>query len=103
MGGDSKEFPMSNRILVGTRKGLFSLKRKVGKWKIDHVDFLGVPVPLMLSDTREPGTLYAVHDHGHWGRKLHRSRDDGKTWTEIAVPKYPPRPADATDECPMRH
>jgi photosystem II stability/assembly factor-like uncharacterized protein len=97
---------MSDRLLVGTRKGLFTVKRNGkgpgGKWKIDHADFLGAPVPLMLPDARD-GTLYAVIDHGHWGRKLQRSRDEGKTWTEVAVPKYPPRPADATDECPMRH
>src|SRR4051812_8909267 len=95
---------MSDRLLVGTRKGLFTVKRSAGKWSIDHVDFLGVPIPLMLADPRDGGeTLYASHDHGHWGRKLHRSRDGGKTWTEIAAPKYPPKPEGCKDECPMRH
>ena len=61
----------------------------------------------MLADPRDSGggsgrTIYAALDHGHFGRKLHRSRDNGATWTEIAAPKYPPRPEDADDICPMR-
>ncbi|MCC7193124.1 MAG: hypothetical protein IT444_10130 [Phycisphaeraceae bacterium] len=95
---------MSERLLVGTRKGLFTIKRgPAAKWSIDRVDFLGAPVPLMLADARDPGgTLYAVIDHGHWGRKLQRTRDNGATWIEVAVPKYPARPENADDICPMR-
>jgi len=40
---------------------------------------------------RDPrdGTLWASLDHGHWGPKLSRSRDDGKTWDDITSLKYP--------------
>ena len=39
-------------------------------------------------------SLYVALDHGHFGVKLHRSIDQGKTWTEIAVPVYPEKPKD---------
>ena len=38
------------------------------------------------------GDLIAALNHGHFGIKLHRSRDGGATWTEIAAPKYPEKP-----------
>jgi hypothetical protein len=41
--------------------------------------------------------LYAALDHGHFGVKLHRSEDAGKSWHEIAAPQYPPRPETADD------
>ena len=31
-------------LLVGTRKGLFTLERGPTAWQIEHVDFLGEPV-----------------------------------------------------------
>ena len=93
---------MSSKLLVGTRKGLFVFERKNGKWSVAQTAFLGAQVPMVLSDSRD-GSLYAALNHGHFGSKLHRSTDAGKTWTEITTPAYPPRPADAPeDKCPMR-
>ena len=40
------------------------------------------------------GMLFAALNHGHFGSKMHRSRDGGATWQEVAVPKYPEKPAD---------
>lgn len=83
---------MSSRLLVGTRKGVFSITRDShGKWSVAGVSFLGVPCSLTLHDPRD-GASYAALGHGHFGVKLHRSRDQGKTWQEIAAPKYPPKP-----------
>src|SRR5262245_50026711 len=79
---------MSDRIHVGTRKGLFTLTRRGAGWAIDKVDFLGEPVTQHLCDPRD-GTLYAVLTLGHFGCKLRRSTDDGKTWEECGVPVYP--------------
>ena len=28
--------------------------------------------------------------HGHFGSKLHRSDDDGRSWSELAGPAFPP-------------
>jgi len=86
---------MSDRVLLGTRKGLFTLERS-GKWNgsgwhIAKVDFLADNVPMLLRDPRD-GAIYAALHHGHFGDKLHRSDDGGKSWEEIGVPEYPPMP-----------
>lgn len=82
---------MDNRILVGTRKGLFTLSRRTGSpgWALDTpTHFLGDPVSAVLADARD-GTLYAALRLGHFGTKLRRSTDNGANWQEIAVPAYP--------------
>jgi hypothetical protein len=79
---------MSDRILVATRKGLFDLRRDAkGAWTLARESFLGSPVSMVLRDARD-GTLYAALDLGHFGAKLHRSDDDGASWTELATPSY---------------
>lgn len=81
---------MSNRLLVSTRKGLFTLHRSApGGWTITAADFLGDNVTLALHDPRD-GRSYAALDHGHFGVKVHRSTATG--WEEIATPAYPPKP-----------
>ncbi|MCW5626824.1 MAG: exo-alpha-sialidase [Burkholderiales bacterium] len=55
---------------------------------------LGDPVTAVLDDPRD-GTLYAALNLGHFGVKLRRSDDDGKTWEELEPPTYPPQPDDA--------
>ncbi|MGE0308114.1 MAG: WD40/YVTN/BNR-like repeat-containing protein [Acidimicrobiia bacterium] len=89
------------KVLVGTRKGLFTLADNGGSLSVDHVDFLGVPVNLSCVDRRD-GALYAALDHGHFGPKLHRSDDGGASWTELNAPAYPPKPEGFVDVCPMR-
>jgi hypothetical protein len=56
--------------------------------------FLGEPVTMVLADARA-GQLYAALRLGHFGVKLHRSADQGRSWQEIAAPAYPPKPEDA--------
>lgn len=84
---------MNDRLLVATRKGLFTLERRDG-WRIVRTAFLGDPVSIVLADARSD-TLYAALNLGHFGVKLHRSRDGGAHWEEIAVPAYPPQPEGA--------
>lgn len=93
---------MQNLLLVGTRKGLFILEEQNGTYVIACTAFIGVPVVMVLHDPRD-NTLYAALGHGHFGVKLHRSDDNGKSWTEITAPTFPPKPDDApTVNCPMR-
>ncbi|MFM1813353.1 MAG: hypothetical protein RLZ98_48 [Pseudomonadota bacterium] len=80
---------MSDRIFVSTRKGLFTVVRAGGAWRIDGVDFLGDNVSICLADKRD-GRVYAALDHGHFGVKLHRSTAGG--WEEVATPTYPEAP-----------
>lgn len=79
-------------LLIATRKGLFQIRRGSGRgasaWRIARTSFLGSNVSIVLRDPRSR-TMYAALDHGHFGVKLHRSRDDGKAWQEIAAPRYP--------------
>jgi hypothetical protein len=79
---------MAQKILVGTRKGLVTFGKQNGNWCIEDEEFAAIPVSYAMRDTRT-GTLWACLDHGHWGRKLHRSDDNGTTWREISSPKYP--------------
>jgi hypothetical protein len=81
---------MSDTVLVSTRKGLFTIERAGGSWRITAADFLGDNVSLALADPRD-GRRYAALDHGHFGVKMHRSTDAGG-WEEIATPAYPAKP-----------
>ena len=87
---------MSERIFVGTRKGLFTVQRGSGGWCVERVQFLGDPVALVLHDPRD-GTVFAVLDTGHFGIKLHRSSDGGESFEEIPAPVYPEQPKDEED------
>src|ERR1700720_2683650 len=80
---------MSDRLMVSTRKGLFTVTRRGGSWEIAEVDFLRHNVTVALTDRRD-GLEYAALDHGHFGVKVHRSTGNG--WEEIAAPVYPPKP-----------
>lgn len=85
---------MSDRFLVATRKGLFTVQRghsRLSPWSIVRVAFPGDNVSMVLPDSRD-GTIWAALDHGHFGAKLHRSRDGGETWTEAPAPAFPPKP-----------
>lgn len=79
---------MSDRMLVATRKGLLALERRGGMWAVTATHFPGVPVTAVLHDPRD-GALYAALKHGHFGPKLHRSEDGGKTWPEAGTPAFP--------------
>ncbi len=86
---------MSDKLLVSTRKGLFTVRRGTNQWAVAEVDFLGDNVTLTFTDHRD-GTTYAALDHGHFGAKLHRSSATG--WEEIATPAYPPKPEDNDEQ-----
>jgi hypothetical protein len=79
---------MANKIYVATRKGLFTFVRgKNKRIRIKQIDFLGDPVSMVLPDARD-GVVYAALNLGHFGPKLHRTRN-GKTWEECAMPALP--------------
>src|SRR5690348_7581333 len=78
---------MSDRLFAATRKGLFEFRARPSGWDVANISFLGSPVNQVMKDPRD-GALYAALDLGHFGVKLHRSEDDGASWTEIGVPSY---------------
>jgi photosystem II stability/assembly factor-like uncharacterized protein len=85
---------MADRILVGTRKGLFDLAREGAAWRIARTSFLGDPVSAVLHDPAD-GSLLAALALGHFGVKLRRSRDGGASWADVAAPALPPAKGDA--------
>lgn len=85
---------MSDRLYVGTRKGLFTITRRRGGWDVADVHFLGDPVTAVLA---AGDVVLAALDLGHFGAKLWR-RDGAEDWREIAVPVFPPKPEDAGDD-----
>src|SRR5262245_56689298 len=87
-----------DHVLVTTRKGLFLAGRRgPGDWAIRRTAFLGDNVPMALADPRD-GALYAALNHGHFGAKLHRSRDGGASWQELPAPAFPPKPEDNNEK-----
>jgi hypothetical protein len=80
-------------IWVATRKGLFGL-RAGGKAPVPDPSFLGDPVSMVLDDPRD-GAVYAALNLGHFGVKLHRSRDRGHTWQECATPSFAEVPVES--------
>jgi hypothetical protein len=77
---------MSNRLLVSTRKGLFTLVRDGGGWTVGNLSFLGENVTLTHADR---GGWFAALNLGHFGVKLKFSPDKGVTWEDRTAPAYP--------------
>jgi hypothetical protein len=81
----------ANSLLVGTRKGLFVLQQQGTNWHVQSTHFLGEPVSYALAT---PQGWFAALRLGHFGVKLHRSQDAGKSWQEVAAPAFPPKPSE---------
>lgn len=76
------------RLLVATRKGLFRLERRPRGWRVQGPHFLGVAVTCTMRDPRD-GAIWAALRYGHFGPKLHVSRDDFRSFAEVACPAFP--------------
>ena len=78
----------NDRFLLGTRKGLFDVRRQGGAWALGEPRLPGQTIAFAVRDPRS-STVWASLDHGHWGAKLARSDDDGATFEKTAPPTYP--------------
>ncbi len=85
---------MSDRIYVGTRKGLFEVARDGGGWDVVGTHFLGDPVSAVLA---LGDTVFAALDLGHFGAHLWRRKGDDD-WHEVEMPAFPPKPEDDDDD-----
>lgn len=79
---------MADTLYLSTRKGLMVYRRKTGGWAHDATHFLGSITSLALPGA-DGKTIIVALNLGHFGVKMHRSTDGGKTWTEFEPPKYP--------------
>jgi photosystem II stability/assembly factor-like uncharacterized protein len=86
---------MASALLLGTRKGLLVLTRSGAGWRIARVAHEGNPVAYAVADPRD-GAIWVSLDLGHWGPKISRSRDGGRTFDELSAPKYPKKGEEET-------
>ena len=91
---------MTEQILVGTRKGFFTIARNGSGWAVDKAELLGDPVTMVLED--HSGAIHVAQDMGHFGVKIKRSRDGGTSWEERAIPAYPEMPDGYEELDPIR-
>jgi len=76
-----------NTLLLGTRKGLIVYQKKGNNWQYAGEHFDGIPVSYAVGD-KSGEYWWSCEDHGHWGCKLHISKNQGKSWEEVEAPKY---------------
>ena len=79
---------MTDRILVGTRKGTFLVTKSGSRWRPELAGHDGQGVNFVARDPHTD-TLWAALGHGHWGAKLSRSTDGGATWSDAPQINYP--------------
>lgn len=75
------------KALLATRKGLIILKPTSSGWDVERAHFDGVKVTYVNPDPHT-GWIWAGINHGHWGPKLHVSKNKGKIFEEVTLPKY---------------
>lgn len=74
-------------LLVGTSKGLVVIDVEKTTLLISKVHFPGLPVSTVYCDPRN-NRWWVSLGHRHWGEKLYRSDDLGKTWNPVDTPSY---------------
>lgn len=89
---------MLEGILFWTRKGLVVFGAGADGPVYQGTHFLGEPVS--AAAVSRDGTWWCALALGHFGSKLHRSRDRGQSWQEVAVPTFPEKPDDPDDKNP---
>ena len=79
---------MGERLIIGTRKGTFLATRSSSGYALTLCGPAGVCVNYAAADPNT-GTLWAALGFGHWGAKLSKSTDEGRTWQDASQVKYP--------------
>jgi photosystem II stability/assembly factor-like uncharacterized protein len=73
------------RVLVGTRKGAFTLTSdgKRREWEVDGPHFAGWEIYHVKGSPADPDRLYASQSSSWFGQLIQRSDDGGKTWEPV--------------------
>lgn len=87
---------MNDVAWISTRKGLLTVRREARGWRVVDIAFRADPVSAVLP-ARNGGPMLAALNLGHFGAKLHRSDDEGRSWRELPAPAFPPQPAEHAD------
>jgi photosystem II stability/assembly factor-like uncharacterized protein len=78
-------------LLVGTARGLFVLRSDPdrARWTVSPPKMVGHEVYHAIVDPRDPSVAWAATDHKVWGAHVHRSDDQGESWTVLEeAPHY---------------
>jgi hypothetical protein len=78
----------SDNVLLATRKGLIRMTNKGGSWNSELLSFSGIALSYAFQNPHDD-VIWAALDTDHWGPKLHRSKDKGKSWEDVGMPTYP--------------
>ena len=73
------------RVLVGTRKGAFTLTSDGSRktWDVEGPFFGGWEVYHLKGSPADPNRLYASQSSGWFGQIIQRSNDGGRTWEPV--------------------
>ncbi|MBA2554204.1 MAG: exo-alpha-sialidase [Geodermatophilaceae bacterium] len=73
------------RVLVGTRKGAFTLTSDGAReqWDVSGPFFPGWEIYHVAGSPAEPNRLYASQSSGWFGQLIQRSDDGGQTWDPV--------------------
>jgi len=79
------------QVWVGTRKGGYVVEgdSQRRRWTVRPPFQVDKEIFRIAPDPRHPGTAYAAANSGWWGPSLFRTRNGGRSWTEISVPGTP--------------
>jgi hypothetical protein len=74
------------RVLVGTRKGAFTLTSDEGrkKWDVSGPHFAGWEIYHIKGSPADPDRLYASQTSSWFGQLIQRSSDGGRTWEPVS-------------------
>ncbi|MCA9843945.1 MAG: exo-alpha-sialidase, partial [Dehalococcoidia bacterium] len=89
-------------LMIGTRKGAFTLRSSQGrqKWELDGPVMGGQDVNWMTFD-RQTGRMYALFNDAWFGPQVQYSTDLGKTWASCATsPRFKNDPKEVSDQAP---
>ncbi len=89
---------MAETLWIGTRKGLFALRRTGGRWKLTGPQMLGHIIHHVVQDPRDPKRHVMAAKTGHLGPTVYTSSNRGKTWVEAKKPPAFPKAAEPLPE-----
>jgi len=73
------------RLLVGTRKGAFTISADAARktWSISGPHFAGWEIYHMKGSPADPNRIYASQSSNWFGQVVQRSNDGGQTWEPV--------------------